>query len=124
MVGNEQHAIEVLQELIELGLICTVDDFGKGYSSLSNLKNLPFSSLKIDKSFVKELGVSSTDEAMVRFIVEMAHHLELEVTAEGIENPRQLEVLKEMRCDFGQGYYFSEPLCSADAEAFIKASRA
>jgi diguanylate cyclase (GGDEF)-like protein len=124
MVGNEQHAVGILQELIKLGLICTVDDFGKGYSSLSNLKNLPFSSLKIDKSFVKELGVSSTDEAMVRFIVEMAHYLELEVTAEGIENPRQLEVLKEMRCDFGQGYYFSEPLCSADAEAFIKANGA
>lgn len=122
MMGNESRAVRILQDLKGLGVSCTVDDFGTGYSSLSNLKSLPFSSLKIDKSFVDGLGANDTDKAMVRFIVEMAHYLGLAVTVEGIESAQQLTILKEMRCDFGQGYYFSKPLCREEADIFIAAN--
>jgi EAL domain-containing protein (putative c-di-GMP-specific phosphodiesterase class I) len=92
-----------------------LDDFGTGYSALSYLKKFPIDYVKIDRSFVRELGTSSQDEALCRAIIVMAHSLGMQVIAEGIENQRQLGMLQEMGCDFGQGYYFSPPL---RAEAF------
>ncbi|WP_292780516.1 EAL domain-containing protein, partial [Methylophilus sp. UBA6697] len=90
--------------------------FGTGYSALSYLKKFPIDYVKIDRSFVRELGTSGEDEALCRAIIVMAHSLGMQVIAEGIENQRQLRILQEMGCDFGQGYYFSPPL---RPEAFV-----
>ncbi len=101
---------ERLAQYRQAGVQVALDDFGTGYSALSYLKKFDIDYVKIDRSFVRELGVSSQDEALCRAIIMMAHSLGMQVVAEGIENRRQLDILREMGCDFGQGYYFSRPL--------------
>jgi EAL domain-containing protein (putative c-di-GMP-specific phosphodiesterase class I) len=91
------------------GTRVAIDDFGTGYSSLSYLKKLPFDSLKIDRSFVKELPDDSDDAVITQAIVAMAHALGKELIAEGIENSEQLAYLKSLGCEFGQGYLFGKP---------------
>jgi diguanylate cyclase (GGDEF)-like protein/PAS domain S-box-containing protein len=94
----------------QAGVQVALDDFGTGYSSLSYLKKFPIDYVKIDRSFVRELETSSEDEALCRAIIMMAHSLGMQVIAEGIESLRQLEILRDMGCDHGQGFYFSQPL--------------
>ena len=100
----------ILDRLRGLGVRFSIDDFGTGYSSLSYLKRLPADAIKIDRPFVKGLGEDLEDTAIVRMIVELAHTLGLEVIAEGVETEEQATLLKEMGCDFAQGYHFSKPL--------------
>jgi EAL domain-containing protein (putative c-di-GMP-specific phosphodiesterase class I) len=100
----------MLDRLRGLGVRFSIDDFGTGYSSLSYLKRLPADAIKIDQSFVKGLGKDVEDTAVVRMIIELAHTLSLEVIAEGVETEEQATLLKEMGCDFAQGYHFSKPL--------------
>jgi diguanylate cyclase (GGDEF)-like protein/PAS domain S-box-containing protein len=100
----------MLDRLRGLGVRFSIDDFGTGYSSLSYLKRLPADAIKIDQSFVKGLGKVVEDTAVVRMIIELAHTLGLEVIAEGVESEEQATLLKEMGCDFAQGYHFSKPL--------------
>jgi diguanylate cyclase (GGDEF)-like protein/PAS domain S-box-containing protein len=100
----------MLDRLRGLGVRFSIDDFGTGYSSLSYLKRLPADAIKIDQSFVKGLGKDVEDTAVVRMIIELAHTLSLEVIAEGVETEKQATLLKEMGCDFAQGYHFSKPL--------------
>ncbi len=114
--GNSQIS-ERLSQYQQAGVQVALDDFGTGYSALSYLKKFPIDYVKIDRSFVSELGTSSEDEALCRAIIVMAHSLGMQVVAEGIENPVQLSMLQEMGCDFGQGYYFSPPL---RPEAFVR----
>jgi len=108
---------ERLSQYQQAGVQVALDDFGTGYSALSYLKKFPIDYVKIDRSFVRELGTSSEDEALCRAIIVMAHSLGMQVIAEGIENQRQLSLLQEMGCDFGQGYYFSPPLLP---DAFVR----
>ena len=100
-----------LTTLRESGVRIAIDDFGTGYSSLSYLRKFPIDYLKIDRSFVNELGISSNAQgrALVRSIITIGHDLELEVIAEGIENASQLDALRAAGCDFGQGYLFGRP---------------
>jgi diguanylate cyclase (GGDEF)-like protein/PAS domain S-box-containing protein len=107
----------MLDRLRVLGVRFSIDDFGTGYSSLSYLKRLPADAIKIDQSFVEGLGKVVEDTAVVRMIIELAHTLGLEVVAEGVENEEQATLLKEMGCDFAQGYHFSKPL---PAEAALR----
>ena len=100
----------ILDRLRGLGVRFSIDDFGTGYSSLSYLRRLPADAIKIDQSFVKGLGENAEDTAVVRMIIELAHTLGLEVIAEGVETEEQATLLKEMGCDFAQGYHFSKPL--------------
>ena len=100
----------MLDRLRVLGVRFSIDDFGTGYSSLSYLKRLPADAIKIDQSFVKGLGEDVDDTAVVRMIIELAHTLRLEIIAEGVETEEQATLLKEMGCDFAQGYHFSKPL--------------
>lgn len=103
-------AFEQLQRLKRLGVHISIDDFGTGYSSLYYLKTLPIDRLKIDRSFVKEVMLDGSGAAIVSTIAMMAHHLQLKVTAEGVENEEQLEFLKLQNCHEGQGYLFSKPV--------------
>lgn len=110
-----ESGMKVLESIKELGVQISIDDFGTGYSSLHYLKKLPINRLKIDQSFVRELK-DYHNKAIVSTITSMAKHLQLKVTAEGVENEDQLQFLQENFCHEAQGYYFSKPLSPADFE--------
>jgi diguanylate cyclase (GGDEF)-like protein/PAS domain S-box-containing protein len=103
-------SIQVLRKLGKNGTHIAVDDFGTGYSSLAYLKQLPIHTLKIDRSFVRELGSNKESDVIVATIIGMAHSLNLSVTAEGVDNLAQLAMLKRLGCDEHQGFLFSKPL--------------
>lgn len=109
LVENPEAMGVMLRRIAELGVSISVDDFGTGYSSLTYLKRLPIDALKIDRSFVKDIGRDKQDEAIARTIIGMAHSLGLHVIAEGVETAEQLEFLKAHACDAFQGYLFSRP---------------
>ena len=115
MLEDAAGALEVMRALKGLGVRLTMDDFGTGYSSLSYLRSFPFDGLKIDRSFVNRLGENEGDKSIIQAIVGLGRALSLTVTAEGIETAEQLELLKALSCDEGQGYFLSRPL---DSEAF------
>lgn len=101
--------IKNLRNIKELGVSISLDDFGKGYSSLNCLKKLPIDSVKLDKSFVDDIGVDKKNEYIIEKTIELAHLLNLRVVAEGVSNREQLNYLKENKCDIIQGYYYSKP---------------
>ena len=119
LMEDGQAAIRTLHELKSHGFGVAVDDFGTGYSSLSYLKRLPIDVLKIDQSFVRELGGGGEDAAIVSTIISMARSLNLKVVAEGVELDKQLEFLRAQGCDELQGYLFSPPLPAADIAAWV-----
>jgi len=121
LVKDAVRGAETLQELRDIGVQLALDDFGTGYSSLSYLRNLPLDSLKIAREFVEGLAFSDHDAAFVRLIVGLAKTVGLKVVAEGIETREQLDMLREIGCDLGQGYYFAAPM---DADADWLAPRA
>jgi EAL domain-containing protein (putative c-di-GMP-specific phosphodiesterase class I) len=110
IMRNAEEAVLMLNELHALGIGLAIDDFGTGYSSLSYLKRFPVDRLKIDRSFVSDIGVSGDDETITSAIIALAHSLKLQVIAEGVETSAQLDFLKERACDEMQGYYFSRPI--------------
>lgn len=110
LIGNVDDTLAVLDRLKLLGVQLQIDDFGTGYSSLSYLRRLPFDTLKIDRSFVRELRAGADGLDLVRAIVEMAQSLRLKVIAEGVETSEQLEHLRTVRCHDVQGFLFSRPL--------------
>jgi diguanylate cyclase (GGDEF)-like protein len=105
-----QQAVAKMAQVRQMGVSLSIDDFGTGYSSLSALKSFPISTLKIDKSFVRDLGHSDGDEAIASSIIELAHRLKLRVIAEGVETEQQRSFLRQNGCDEMQGYLFSRPL--------------
>jgi predicted signal transduction protein with EAL and GGDEF domain len=111
---NSQQQLGSLQALRNLGSRILIDDFGTGYSSLSYLKHLPIDTLKIDRAFVRDMASDTNDAAIVRAIVGVAKSLGLMLVAEGIESAEQLECLRKLGCECGQGFFFSPPV-SADA---------
>jgi EAL domain-containing protein (putative c-di-GMP-specific phosphodiesterase class I) len=110
LLSGEERTAEALRELKEMGLKLAIDDFGTGYSSLSYLKELPVSKLKIDRSFIRGVAMDADDAAITTAIINMAHNLNLQVIAEGVENGSQFSFLQQNRCDAIQGFYFSTPL--------------
>jgi diguanylate cyclase (GGDEF)-like protein len=119
LMGDSNDTVCKLLLLKELGISISVDDFGTGYSSLSYLKHLPIDTLKIDRSFVRDIVDDPDDAAIVDAIISMARSLKLTVIAEGVETLDQLEFLQKRDCHQVQGYYFSRPLDSRQFEAFI-----
>lgn len=114
LVSNADVMFSVLQELRDMGLRIAIDDFGTGYSSLSYLKQFPVSKLKIDRSFIRDIGVDSDDAAITTAIINMAKSLSLKVIAEGVETEEQMSFLRAHHCDEIQGYYFSMPLTGVE----------
>ena len=110
MMHDPEYAQRCLRELNKLGISFALDDFGTGFSSLSNLQHLPISLVKIDKSFVQDLGRSADAEHIIRAIISLAHSLQISVVAEGVETEGQLEFLRQQHCDEIQGYYYARPM--------------
>jgi EAL domain-containing protein (putative c-di-GMP-specific phosphodiesterase class I) len=96
--------------LRKIGVGLSIDDFGTGYSSLVHLKHLPFTELKVDRSFTNEMLVNEHDAAIVRSTIDLGHELGRTIVAEGVERREVLERLRQYRCDFAQGYFISPPL--------------
>lgn len=117
---EDQQVLTTLHQLLDMGIQLQLDSFGVGYSSLSSLHQLPFRALKIDRSFIERIDTGEQGQGMVRAIVETAHTLNIDVIAEGIETLSQLNFLKSLHCAYGQGYWYSPPLNSWQAELFLR----
>ena len=122
-MDQSETSIERLRGLRGLGVQLVLDDFGTGYSSLSYLRRLPLDTIKVDRSFVSGLGLDGREAAVdlpiVQAVISLAHGLGITVVAEGIEGPGQLECLRELDCDRGQGYWFARPLPPEELEAIL-----
>ncbi|WFP50984.1 EAL domain-containing protein [Methylomonas sp. EFPC3] len=112
--------MQILNILKDIGVRISIDDFGTGYSSLSYLKRFPIDVLKIDKSFVNDITEDPNDKAIVSAITVMAQQLKLEVVAEGVESTAQMSYLRELRCNYVQGYFFSKPLATGKVLPFLR----
>jgi EAL domain-containing protein (putative c-di-GMP-specific phosphodiesterase class I) len=113
----------VLSELKSLGVRLSIDDFGTGYSSLSRLQRFPVDTLKIDRSFISGMGEDLESHEIVRIIVVLAHSLGLKVVAEGIETQEQMDTLKHLGCELGQGYLYSRPATAETIEELLISGR-
>ncbi|HEX8194733.1 MAG TPA: EAL domain-containing protein [Pyrinomonadaceae bacterium] len=122
MAKNLKNTARVLKELSQIGVSIALDDFGTGYSSLSYLHEFPISTLKIDRSFITRMSEESDGAEIVRAIIALARNMQMQVVAEGIETLEQLEQLREMNCDFGQGFLFSQPIPASEVANCINSS--
>ena len=119
VMGNVEAAIDLMLQLKSLGLKLSIDDFGTGYSSLSYLHRFPLDTLKVDRSFVSRMDESDDDKAIVHTIITLGHQLGMDIVAEGIEKEHQAQLLKELHCEYGQGYLFSKPVSSEAATQLL-----
>jgi diguanylate cyclase (GGDEF)-like protein len=120
---NPEHTISVLNRLKKLGVQLSIDDFGTGYSSLSQLHKLPFDTLKIDRSFVSRVGKKGEDSEILQTIISLAKSLRKKVIAEGIETEEQLAILRNLGCEYGQGYLFAKPQTKENIERSLYEGR-
>lgn len=120
LMSGHTHIADALTALNKMGVYIAMDDFGTGYSSLSYLRNYPFDVLKIDRSFIRDITEDPADRELVNATVAMAHSLKLKVVAEGIETEAQLTYLKQLGCDFGQGYYFEKAVDTEKIAELLK----
>jgi EAL domain-containing protein (putative c-di-GMP-specific phosphodiesterase class I) len=116
---NIESTITTMKALKDFGVLFSLDDFGTGYSSLQYIKRLPLDQLKIDQSFVRDLTTDRSDKAIVRTIIAMAHSLNLNVIAEGVETEAQRQILLDQGCVHYQGYLFSKPIPVKQFEALL-----
>jgi len=110
IMSDPEFAITILTKLDSMGVSLSIDDFGTGHSSLAYVKELPVDELKIDKSFINSLKHDSNNEAIVRAVLVLAHHMNLSVVAEGVEDKETFDMLRELNCDVVQGYFFAKPM--------------
>jgi len=122
IMADTQSAAIRLEQLRALGAAISLDDFGTGYSSLSYLQKFKIDTLKIDRSFISELGISHESDELVRTIINLAHNLGMDVTAEGIEHQVQHLQLSDMTCESGQGFHYSRPMPVMDIDTLLRAS--
>lgn len=120
IISFSDYMIKNILEIKNLGIHLSIDDFGTGYSSLSNLINLPVNEIKIDKIFIEKMNEDPKFTALVSTIINLAKELKLNIVAEGIENERQFQLLKELNCNIIQGYYISKPISSDSIELWLK----
>jgi EAL domain-containing protein (putative c-di-GMP-specific phosphodiesterase class I) len=115
-----QNVIPSLHRLNEIGVEISIDDFGTGYSSLAYLTSLPIKEVKIDRSFVRDLGMTAQSAAVITAIIALARSLGLRVVAEGVESLRQMDVLHRLGCSLMQGFLFSKPLPAAELQRWLE----
>ncbi len=120
VMHNVERALEVLGALKGMGVMLAIDDFGTGYSSLAQLKRFPIDTLKVDRSFIRELPADSEDKAIAEAIIAMGKTLSLTVVAEGVETPEQKAFLRERACDQMQGYHFSKPIAADEFAELLR----
>ncbi|HEX6623563.1 MAG TPA: EAL domain-containing protein, partial [Pyrinomonadaceae bacterium] len=123
VMDNAEAAAAVLSRLRALGVGLAIDDFGTGYSSLSYLHRFPVNTLKVDRSFISRMASGDENLEIVRTVITLAQNLGMQVVAEGIETGEQLALLKALRCDYGQGYFFSQPLPATAAARLLRPER-
>lgn len=114
LMHNVNHAIDVLTKLTKLGIVISIDDFGTGYSSLQYLQKLPVSIIKIDQSFILNLATNDSSRYIVDAAVNLAHKIDMQVVAEGVEDQQALHILADMGCDYAQGYLISRPVPASE----------
>ena len=119
VVLNLDEIAERMAEFAAMGIRFAIDDFGAGYASLQHLHRLPISTLKIDRSFIQRLGESCRSYPIVKAVIELAHSLEIQVIAEGVEDEDQMQLLRELKCDCIQGFLLSRPLPPEEIEIFL-----
>lgn len=119
VMDNPEHAAAILQELRDIGLLLAIDDFGTGYSSLGYLKRFPVNTLKVDRSFIKDIPADQDDVAITHAVIAMGRSLRLSVVAEGVETEEQVEFLRLHGCDLMQGFLIGKPMPAADMENFL-----
>ncbi|HAC66053.1 MAG TPA: hypothetical protein DCF68_21605 [Cyanothece sp. UBA12306] len=119
LVKNTEEICLILNQLKALGMKLSMDDFGTGYSSLSYLHRFPFDTLKIDRSFIKDMTQSTDKLRLTQTIIHLANDFGMEVIAEGIETEKQWKKLQQLGCPYGQGYYFAKPLTAQEVEKVI-----
>ncbi|MGN6256619.1 MAG: putative bifunctional diguanylate cyclase/phosphodiesterase [Solirubrobacterales bacterium] len=120
LMSNAEETARRLEELKRLGIRIAVDDFGTGYSSLGHLRQFPVDVLKIDRSFVSQLSEGGEGEILLHTLLQLGKALEIETTAEGIERPQDLSLIRDKDCDNGQGFLFTRPLSAQDADSFFR----
>ena len=120
VIQNAERASRVLAEIKAMGVRLAIDDFGVGYSSLTHLKRFPIDTLKVDRSFIRDVPGDAEDKAITEAIIAMGKSLNLTVVAEGVETEEQQTFLKEHACDEMQGFFFSKPI---PGEAFAELLR-
>lgn len=120
MTANVQLTTAILKDLKSLGVSISIDDFGTGYSSLSYLRSFPINTLKIDRSFIKEISQNKEDQDIATMIIFMAHKLGLKVIGEGVETSEQAKFLTDNGCDMLQGYYYSHPLSEDELLCYLR----
>jgi diguanylate cyclase (GGDEF)-like protein len=123
VMSQGESAVAVLQKLKSIGVRIAIDDFGTGYSSLAYLKRFPIDTIKVDRSFIRDIPADHGDRQITRAIIAMAHSLRLRVVAEGVETAEQLKFLRSERCDTVQGYYLHRPLPERELAAALKLNR-
>ena len=119
LTDDSEKALIILNQLKDLGIKIAIDDFGTGYSSLNYLIKFPVDLIKIDRSFIKNIGIDSSSEALIETILAMAKRLDIEVVAEGIETPEQLAYLEKHKCNYGQGYLLGKPISGHEFNSLI-----
>ena len=119
LLDGHAYINDTLAILSDLGVSVAMDDFGTGYSSLSYLRSYPFTTLKIDRSFIMGIEKDTADRELINAIVAMAHALKLKVVAEGVETAEQLGYLKDLGCDYAQGDLFSKPVSADEIKSLL-----
>ena len=116
---TEESVLSIIKEIKKEGFVISIDDFGTGYSSLSMLHDMPIDTIKIDKTFIRQIDFENNKKNIVQYIIFMAKQLEMKTIAEGVETEEEIEYLKSLGCDFIQGYYYSKPLNKKNFEDFM-----